>query len=223
MANVICMTIMVLIVVIVYFIGIGLYSLFYRKIKPGHAMVTYQKIQGGKDIRIVNVVKGGGRFIMPGTYEFQIFSTGARTATIAIRDYKTSDGKRIHMVLDVLYKIGEDEDHLYNAGMNIINKEPGAIDKIVEEKIIWLVKTETYPSVVYLDRHWDEVTDMFIVNADNVLKEFGVIVLAVHLRDVREVPESVHDLAVLRGQVSTMNVRVTKIYERLKRLEAGTI
>src|SRR6266571_3752373 len=190
---------------------IGAYAARYKKVPPDAAMVVYGRRFGGRGY---DVIRGGGKFILPIVESYRFLPLGIRTLDVIVNEIVTDvtrSGARVNIKAVAQVRISDDPDVLRTAAGQLLHKSDDEINEIalktLEGHVRGVCATLTIEQV-NSDR--DAIASKILTMAGEDLKNLGIEIRSFVIKEIEDEHGYLDALGIKRTEEVKRDARVGK-------------
>src|SRR2546422_8656554 len=190
---------------------IGAYAARYKKVPPDAAMVVYGRGFGGKGY---DVLRGGGKFIVPIVESYRFLPLGIRTLDVVVNEIVTDvtrSGAKVNIKAVAQVRISDDPDVLRTAAGQLLHKSDVEINEIalktLEGHVRGVCATLTIEQV-NSDR--DAIASKILTMAGEDLKNMGLEIRSFVIKEIEDEHGYLDALGVKRTEEGKRDARIGK-------------
>lgn len=178
--------------IFVFLIAILVYASRYKRVPPDRAMVVYgrervREVRGQKKKVGFQIVKGGGKFIMPIIEGVEYLPLEIRTLDITVKSVVTQEGVMLDVEAVAQTKIASDIDSLYTAAEQLLHKTNEEIDYVLIKSLEGHVRGVCANlTVEQINSDRNKVSQEIQSIAVSDLKTMGLNVRSFTIRDLKD-------------------------------------
>src|SRR5437867_5280509 len=203
---------------------IGAYAARYKKVPPDAAMVVYGRRFGGRGY---DVIRGGGKFILPIVESYRFLPLGIRTLDVIVNEIVTDvtrSGARVNIKAVAQVRISDDPDVLRTAAGQLLHKSDDEINEIalktLEGHVRGVCATLTIEQV-NSDR--DAIASKILTMAGEDLKNMGIEIRSFVIKEIEDEHGYLDALGIKRTEEVKREARVGKVSEIREEASAEAI
>src|SRR5436309_3080414 len=190
---------------------IGAYAARYKKVPPDAAMVVYGRRFGGRGY---DVIRGGGKFILPIVESYRFLPLGIRTLDVIVNEIVTDvtrSGAKINIKAVAQVRISDDPATLRTAASQLLHKRDEQINEIALKTLEGHVRSICATlSVEEVNSDRDAIATQIQGLAANDLKNMGLEIRSFVIKEIEDEHGYLDALGVKRTEEVKRDARIGK-------------